>query len=736
MNIIILFFPLLSSVVSGFFGRFLGHRAVPFFSTLCVFFSFCLSLFFFFEVVFFAKLLECFVFPWVTVGVFFVNWGFLFDSLTAVILIVICSISTLVHLYSTSYMSGDPHLPRFISYLSLFTFFILILVTADNFLQIFVGWEGVGVCSYLLINFWFTRIQANKAAIKAILVNRVGDFGLSLGIFLIYLEFGSLDYSVVFSLAPLAQTKTFFFFGFTFDTITILSCLLFVGSVGKSAQIGLHTWLPDAIEGPTPVSALIHAATMVTAGVFLLVRCSPVFEYAPFTLKIVTIFGAITAFFAATTGLVQNDLKKVIAYSTCSQLGYIIFACGISSYQVGLFHLANHAFFKALLFLTAGAVIHAINDEQDIRKIGGLVRILPYSYAIILVGSLALIGFPFLSGFYSKDFILELAFGSYTNTGRFAYDLGVCAAFFTAFYSTRLIQLTFLAKPRGFKKNYELAQEPDFLISAPLFILCIGSVFFGYTVKDIIVGVGTSFFINAVFTHPTNFYVTDAEFLPLSVKYIPLVFSFFGVFSSFVLYSYYNNMLFFFKTSFFGLPLYVFLNKKWFFDKVYNEILTQPYLVFSYTHTYKFLDKGFFEFFGPHGLSLQAYEHSFRVSRHHTGSIFHYIAFMLFFLFFFIVSFFFSSFSVFADFRLLVVFFIFFFKAYSLVVERSPFKSGAKSSILFTPKIPTHFLTCHSLILYRLLTKFFGCLWFSFFFICLFLRIWFLLFLGSLKFAN
>lgn len=659
MNLIILIFPLFSSIAGGLFGRFLGHRAVPYLSTLFVFFSFCLSLLFFFQVTFFGKLSQFFIFPWISVGVFFVNWGFLFDSLTAVILIVVCSVSTLVHMYSASYIVGDPHLPRFISYLSLFTFFILILVTSDNFLQIFVGWEGVGVCSYLLINFWFTRIQANKAAIKAMLVNRVGDFGLSLGIFLVYLEYGSLDYSVVFSLVPFSVSNLFFGGGFELDLLTVLSCLLFVGSVGKSAQIGLHTWLPDAIEGPTPVSALIHAATMVTAGVFLLVRCSPVFEYAPFTLKIITLFGAITAFFAATTGLVQNDLKKVIAYSTCSQLGYIIFSCGISSYQVGLFHLANHAFFKALLFLSAGAVIHAISDEQDMRKIGGLVNILPFSYVIILVGSLALIGFPFLSGFYSKDFILELAFGSYTQTGRFAYNMGVCAAFFTAFYSTRLLYLTFLSKPRGFKKNYELSQEPDFLISFPLFVLFFGSVFFGYTAKDMVVGVGSNFFANSVFLHPTNFYVTDAEFLPLSIKYVPLLFSFFGVFSSFVLYSYYNSTLFLFKTSFFGLPLYVFLNKKWFFDKFYNEMFTQKYLIFSYSHTYQLLDKGVFELFGPYGFSLLAYEQSFKVSKQHTGSIFHYIAFMLFFIFFFVIFFFFGSFSVFTDFRLLAVFLVF-----------------------------------------------------------------------------
>lgn len=338
------------------------------------------------------------------------NWGFLFDSLTAMILIVVTSVSSLVHIYSTSYIEHDPHLSRFITYLSFFTFFIIILVSADNLVQIFVGWEGVGLCSYLLINFWFTRIQANKAAIKAILVNRVGDFGLALGIFGLFLETGSVEYSTIFSIVPFIFNKTFFLFSYEFHFLNLFSFLLFVGAVGKSAQVGLHTWLPDAIEGPTPVSALIHAATMVTAGVFLLVRCSPLFEYCPKTLWVITLFGGITAFFAATTGLFQNDLKKVIAYSTCSQLGYMVFSCGLSCYNVGLFHLANHAFFKALLFLTAGAIIHATNDEQDIRRIGGLVRVLPFCYSIFLVGSLALLGFPFLSGFYSKEVILEIAY--------------------------------------------------------------------------------------------------------------------------------------------------------------------------------------------------------------------------------------------------------------------------------------------------------------------------------------
>jgi proton-translocating NADH-quinone oxidoreductase chain L len=358
-----------------------------------------LSFFAFYEVGFSGS--PCYVklLTWFNSEYLCADWGFQFDSLTVVMLIVVTFISSLVHLYSTEYMSHDPHLPRFMSYLSLFTFFMLILVTADNFVQLFVGWEGVGLCSFLLINFWFTRIQANKAAIKAMIVNRVGDFGLAFGIFAIYITFNSVEYSTVFALVPLFEGDVLNFLGIDFHLLTLIGVLLFIGAVGKSAQLGLHTWLPDAMEGPTPVSALIHAATMVTAGVFLLARCSPIFEYAPGALYIVTLVGAMTAFFAATTGLLQNDLKRVIAYSTCSQLGYMIFACGVSNYSVGAFHLANHAFFKALLFLGAGSVIHAVADEQDMRKMGGLKRLVPFTFAVMSIGSFALMGFPFFNRF-------------------------------------------------------------------------------------------------------------------------------------------------------------------------------------------------------------------------------------------------------------------------------------------------------------------------------------------------
>jgi proton-translocating NADH-quinone oxidoreductase chain L len=443
MYLNIVFLPLFGSLSAGLFGRFLGSRGAGFLTTTCLILSLILSFFAFYEVGLSGSPCYIKLLPWIDSEMFYADWGFMFDSLTVIMLIVVTFVSSVVHVYSTEYMGHDPHLPRFMSYLSLFTFFMLILVTADNFIQMFVGWEGVGLCSYLLISFWFTRIQANKAAIKAMLVNRIGDFGLALGIFAIYINFHSVEYATVFASIPQALDKKFLFLGFEFDVLNICSLLLFVGAVGKSAQIGLHTWLPDAMEGPTPVSALIHAATMVTAGVFLIARCSPLFEYAPTILVIITCMGAMTAFFAATTGLLQNDLKRVIAYSTCSQLGYMVFACGVSNYAVGVFHLANHAFFKALLFLGAGSVIHAVADEQDMRRMGGLRRLIPFTYAMIFIGSFSLMGLPFLTGFYSKDVILEVAYAKYTLAGHFSYWLGTLAAFFYSFLFNAFVTLNF-----------------------------------------------------------------------------------------------------------------------------------------------------------------------------------------------------------------------------------------------------------------------------------------------------
>jgi len=513
------------------------------------------------------------------------------------------------------------------SYLSLFTFFMLILVTADNFVQMFVGWEGVGLCSYLLINFWYSRLQANKAAIKAMLVNRVGDFGLALGIAAVFITFRSVEYEVVFAAASSMSDQTFSLFGIPFNVMNLICVLLFVGAVGKSAQLGLHTWLPDAMEGPTPVSALIHAATMVTAGVFLLARCSPLFELAPTALVVVTVVGAMTAFFAATTGLLQNDLKRVIAYSTCSQLGYMVFACGLSSYNVAIFHLSNHAFFKALLFLSAGSVIHALADEQDMRRMGGLVRVLPFTYAMMVIGSMSLMGFPFLTGFYSKDMILEVAYAQFTVSAHFAHWLGTLAAFFTAFYSFRLIHLTFLSPFQGYRASLEHAHEAPLAMALPLFILSFGSIFVGYATREMMVSLGTDFWGNAIMIRPEHLAAIDAEFIPSGIKLVPVILSITGAASAMYLYTHSQDLLFRFKVQ--NTGIYRFLNRKWYFDRVYNEWLAQGALHHGYHTTFLSIDRGIIELWGPYGIANTLYSRGLNATRIQTGSLYHYAFTML-----------------------------------------------------------------------------------------------------------
>ena len=658
MYLTLVFLPLFGSIAAGFFGFFIGSQGAGFVTILCLGLTFLMSCFAFYEVAFAGS--PCFlqVMPWFDSELFSFAWGFQFDSLTAVMLIVVTFISFLVHLYSTEYMSHDPHLPRFMSYLSLFTFFMLILVTADNFIQMFVGWEGVGLCSYLLINFWFTRIQANKAAIKAMFMNRIGDFGLALGIFCIFVTFGAVDYSTVFALAPYYINDTINFLNIDFGLLDLVGILLFIGAVGKSAQLGLHTWLPDAMEGPTPVSALIHAATMVTAGVFLIARCSPLFEYAPGALSVVTIVGAMTAFFAASTGLLQNDMKKVIAYSTCSQLGYMIFACGLSNYHVGVFHLANHAFFKALLFLGAGCVIHAVGDEQDMRKMGGLSKIMPFTYGMMLIGSFSLMGFPFLTGFYSKDVILEVAYGKYSTPGHFAYVLGSLAAFLTAFYSVRLLYLTFLSRPNGYRVLILNAHEAPWRMALPLFILVIPSIFIGYLTKDMIIGLGTNFWQGAIYIQPKNFNIIDAEHIPQPAKLLPVCLSILGALTSYLLYSYGSQTLYMIKTSPLGLKFYTFLNRKWFFDKVYNEIIGQFFLSAAYHLTYKQVDRGLIESLGPFGLTRLVSKIALSLKVLQTGFFYHYTLAMVLSLISFLAYFRLesSTFILLSDARLWVLF--------------------------------------------------------------------------------
>ena len=629
MYLLIIFLPFLASVFAGLLGRFLGFRGAALITTSSVFFSAILSIIAFYEVALSGSHCTIELSPWFFSEMFDASWGFYFDSLTVVMLIVVTSISTLVHLYSISYMGQDPHLPRFMSYLSIFTFFMLMLVTADNFLQMFFGWEVVGLASYLLINFWFTRLQASKASIKAMLVNRVGDFGLALGILALYSVFKTLDFSTVFACAAHVATTKLIFCNHEFHALTCICILLFVGAIGKSAQLGLHTWLPDAMEGPTPVSALIHAATMVTAGVFMIARCSPLFEYAPKALLCVAFLGAMTCFFAATTGVVQNDLKRVIAYSTASQLGYMVFACGLSHYSVGVFHLMNHAFFKALLFLSAGSVIHALADEQDMRKMGGIVQLLPFTYAMMCIGSFSLVGFPFLTGFYSKDVILEVAYAKYTISGNFAYFLGSVCVFFTSYYSFRLLFLTFLSPSAVFKSGLQNLHDAPIIMAIPLIILAIGSIFVGYVAKDMMIGLGTDFWSNSLFVLPKNSVLLESEYIPQTQKFLPLICTFGGAILAYIVNIPGMWQSYYLKCTNTGRKLYTFFNKRWFFDKVYNDFISENALKFGYNISFKTLDKGSFEILGPSGISQTFLKLTQYFSQLQSGLIYHYAVIML-----------------------------------------------------------------------------------------------------------
>nr|NP_038172.1 NADH dehydrogenase subunit 5 [Synura synuroidea]AAF36938.1 NADH dehydrogenase subunit 5 [Synura synuroidea] len=637
MLVLIILLPLFGFFFGIAFGRYNG-KGTCFITSLTVFSSFFISFYFFIKLLFSGTFYKVTLFPWIFSDFLTINWNFYFDSLTLGMLIVITFISTLVHIYSIEYMKEDPHLNRFMSYLSLFTFFMLVLVTSNNFLQLFVGWEGVGLSSYLLINFWFTRIQANKSSIKAMVLNRIGDFFFLIAIFSLYLITNSLDFDVIFSLVTLIK-EYYIQIGIAKFCVLDLICLcLFLGATGKSAQLGLHSWLPDAMEGPTPVSALIHAATMVTAGVFLIIRCSFLFEYSPLILNLIIIIGSITALFAATTGLLQNDIKRVIAYSTCSQLGYMFFACGLSSYDVGFFHLYNHAFFKALLFLGAGSVIHALANEQDMRKMGGLRIILPFSYSIMLIGSLSLIGFPFLSGFYSKDVILEIAYAKYNTFGHFAYYLGVLAAFCTAFYSTRVLILVFLINTNGFRTNILNAHEGSYFFVLPLFFLTILSIISGYLSKDLFIGFGTDFWSNVIFILPYNYSLSDIEFLNLFNKILPLLVVLIGIFSAIFLYFFTLPSYFNYKQTKWFKYVYIFLNRKWFFDKFIVELIGINVLTLSYLYNYKDIDRGVLENFGPFGIINNVNNTIKKVKKIQTGYIYHYmfyifIAILILFIF-------------------------------------------------------------------------------------------------------
>lgn len=662
MYLLVIFIPLLSTIVTGFFGNLLTKEGTTRIASGFILLTCIISYFIFYEVCFCDCPCYITLSPWIIAGSFKLYWDFIFDSLTATMLVVVLTISTVVHIYSISYMSHDPHINRFMSYLSLFTFFMIVLVTANNYIQMFVGWEGVGLCSYLLINFWYTRIQANKAAIKAMLVNRVGDINIIFAIVTIFYVFKSVDYSTVFALAYNFVNSTISIFNYDISVLNLICIFIFIGAVGKSAQVGLHVWLPDAMEGPTPVSALIHAATMVTAGVFVICRSSFIFEYAPTALTIVTIIGAITAFYSASIGLVQNDLKKVIAYSTCSQLGYMVFACGISGYNVSMYHLANHAFFKALLFLSAGSVIHSMHDEQDMRKMGGLLKILPFTYAMFLIGSFALLGVPFLSGYYSKDLILELSFATYSISGHFAYILGTLAAFFTAFYSVRLLILTFITKTNAYKQVINKAHDAPLLLGLPLFILSIFSIFVGYFTKDMAVGLGSTFWGNSLNIIFENNNLIDAEFLPFVIKILPIVSATLGLILACYIYTYLTKYLNNLINNNLFRNIYLFLNKKWFMDKLYSEVIYQKILFISYNPLYAVFDKGIYNILGPRVLNDILEKLSKNTAEMQTGFFYHYALIFLVSLTLLIIL---SSLDFFNLLIILFILFFFVFKNYN-----------------------------------------------------------------------
>ena len=624
MEISIIALPLIASIISGFFGKLIGDRSSEIITSLLVSISAIFSVLVLYEVVVNQYQENIIIATWISSGSLEVNWSMKIDSLSAVMLVVVTSVSALVHIYSIGYMSHDPHKPRFMAYLSLFTFAMLMLVTADNFIQLFFGWEGVGLCSYFLIGFWFKKESANKAAIKAFVVNRVGDFGFALGIFLIFYLFGTVNYTEVFAEIPNITDKNLVFLGITFNAVDLICLLLFIGAMGKSAQILLHTWLPDAMEGPTPVSALIHAATMVTAGVFLVVRCSPIYEYSDLALNIITIVGMSTAFFAATVALVQNDIKKIIAYSTCSQLGYMFFATGVGAYNVAMFHLFTHAFFKALLFLGSGSVIHAFKDEQNINNMGGVWKKLPYTYSLMIIGTLALTGFPFLSGFYSKDAIIEFAYLRGNTTGYYAAGIGIFTAFLTSIYSWRLIFKTFHGEYNNKEIKIDETHESPIVMLIPLVLLSIGAIFAGFLFKELFIG----------YEGLNNFWRDSIFFLkPLSTDHPPLWFLLLTptlVILSIPLayYLFLINRNLPERLASINKPLYQFLLNKWYFDELYDVLFVKPSKKLG-LFLWKFFDLKIIDGFGPDGISSMIKKFSVKANKFQSGYIYQYAFVML-----------------------------------------------------------------------------------------------------------
>ena len=618
----ILFLPMLGAIFAGFFGRLVGARASEVVTTALVLVTAVLSWLAFYQLAIQGQEVRIELVRFVESGALKSMWSLRIDTLTAVMLVVVTNVSGLVHLYSIGYMEDDPSRPRFFAYLSLFTFAMLALVTADDFLQLFFGWEGVGLASYLLIGFWYHKPSANAAAIKAFIVNRVGDFGFALGIFAVFTLFNSIQYDTVFASAPDQVGKTMEFLGFQVDALTLICLLLFMGAMGKSAQFLLHTWLPDAMEGPTPVSALIHAATMVTAGVFMVARLSPLFELAPIALGFVAIIGATTAFFAATVGLVQTDIKRVVAYSTCSQLGYMFAAEGVGAYNAGIFHLFTHASFKALLFLGAGAVIHALHHEQDLRRMGALRKVLPFTWAMMLVGTLSLTGFPFTAGFVSKDAIIEATYAAHSQVGTYAFVLTLVSAILTSFYSWRLMFLAFEGKPREPKDVLEHAHEPPWTMGLPLILLALGSLLAGGLFAHLFIGgAQAEFWRGSLVTH-----AGEAHEAPLWVALAPTVAmaAGFGV----AWYFYITNPLVPFGLAKRFRGAYLFLLNAWYFDALYDALFVRPAKRLGRL-LWKTGDGAIIDGIGPDGIAARVIDITNRVVKLQSGYIYHYAFVML-----------------------------------------------------------------------------------------------------------
>jgi len=645
IDVAIVFLPLAGALIAGLFCLQIGDRLAQLVTCGALLLSMFLSLYVFYDVCYAGNARTTELFTWFDAGTFEASWAVRVDSLTAVMLVVVTVVSAMVHVYSVGYMAHDHSIPRFMCYLSLFTFSMLMLVTADNFMQMFFGWEGVGLCSYLLIGFWYDRPSANAAAIKAFIVNRVGDFGFALGIMGVFLVFNSVDFNTVFAAAPSKVGSVIHFLSWDIDTLTILCLLLFVGAMGKSAQIILHTWLPDAMEGPTPVSALIHAATMVTAGVFMVCRLSPMFELAPTALGVVTFIGAATAFFAATVGLCQNDIKRVIAYSTCSQLGYMFFAAGVSAYGAAMFHLFTHAFFKALLFLGSGAVIHAMSGEQDMRKMGGLAKYLPWTNPLMWIGSLSLagIGIPFLfggfgfAGFHSKDTILEAAWGSHSGIGEFAFWLGIAAAFMTAFYSWRLLFMTFYGSPRADHHVLEHAHEAPLSMTIPNVVLAVGAVLAGVVFYGQFVGGEESMahfwagseespYAPYLQAFAESHAIHAAHESPFWVKAAPLVVALVGIALAYQMYIRNPTLPGRVARRFRGL--YLFLLNKWYFDELYDALFVRPAHFIGYG-LWKSGDGAVIDGVGPDGVAAVTQILAKRASKLQSGYVYHYAFAML-----------------------------------------------------------------------------------------------------------